>query len=110
MYFADEITLVDDIYPPGADDLSKPEHVESTVFCDLKSALSQDYRDAEVTGHRPELVAVLRLCDYSGQTEAVVDKRRLSVFRTYRQTSGKGNPDLIELHLEEKVGIRESRD
>ena len=110
MYFADEITLVADVYPPGADDLVKPEHLESTVFCDLKSALSQDFRDAGITGHRPELVAVMRLCDYSGQTEAVAGKRRFSVFRTYRQTSGKGNSDLIELHLEEKVGTRESRD
>lgn len=109
MYFADEITLIESKYPPGADDLAQPEQSEVTVFCDLKSAMSQDFRDAGLTGHRPELVAVLRLCDYSGQTEALVGNRRLSVYRTYRQTSGKGNPDLIELHLEEKVGTHESR-
>jgi len=106
MYFTDEITLI--TYEEHQDEIGNwiKTPVETEAFCSVSSVTRAEFFDAGRNGMKPNCVATMRKCDYDGQTEVELNGKRLHVYRTYSQIAraqhqAAGNPDMIELHLEE---------
>jgi hypothetical protein len=104
MYFTDEITLIS--YAEAQDEIGNwvKTPVETPAFCSISSTTEKEWNDAALRGLKPDCVATMRKCDYDGQTEAVLNGKRLHVYRTY--VDMKKSPDMIELHLEETANVQ----
>jgi SPP1 family predicted phage head-tail adaptor len=110
MYFTDEITLI--AYDEHQDDIGNwvKTPVETPAFCSVSSITRAEFFDAGRNGMKPDCVVTMRKCDYDGQTEVELNGKRLHVYRTYSQIAraqhqAAGNPDMIELHLEETANV-----
>ena len=100
MYFTDEITLI--AYDEHQDEIGNwvKVPVETPAFCSVSSVARAEFFDAGRNGMKPDCVTTMRKCDYGGQTEVVLNSKRLHVYRTYMS-----KPDAIELHLEEIANV-----
>jgi len=70
----------------------------TAVFGTLKSATSAEFMAAGKLGIKPSCTVEIYTAEYSGEKTAVINGKRLTVYRTYV----KG--DRIELHLSERTG------
>jgi len=59
---------------------------ETTVFADKASVRQSEYYQAAATGLRPELMFIVRTCDYSQQPLAEWNSKQYKIIRTYDKT------------------------
>lgn len=84
------------------DELRQQEAVEREreIFCELRSVTRQEWRDAGQNHIRASLVAITPTVNYEGEVLAVVDGKRMAIYRTYHPPDS----DLVELYLKEEAG------
>lgn len=84
------------------DELRQQEAVEEEreILCELRSVTRQEWRDAGQNHIRASLVAVTPAANYEGEQLAVVEGKRMAVYRTYHPPDS----DLVELYLKEEAG------
>lgn len=70
------------------------------VYCDIQSISRAEFFDAGKNDITPDCKITMYRYDYNGEPLAVVNGRRLAVYRTY-VTQG----ELIELYLKREVGV-----
>lgn len=69
--------------------------VKTEVFARMKSVSRSEFFSAGQRGLSPSLVAITRYANYDGQTEAIWQGKRYTIYRTYFD----GHDD-IELYME----------
>ena len=107
MYFSDRVKLIqrtskkDERGVPITDDIGNPvfEEKATEVWGDRISPTRAESATAGEMGMVAEATVKVHTDDYTGQTVAELDGRRLIIYRTYSPT-----PDLVELHMGEKRG------
>ena len=94
------VTLVSLTYTQDA--IGQQIATESTrdVYCDIQSISRAEFFDAGKNDITPDCKITMYRYDYNGERLAVVNGRRLAVYRTY-VTQG----ELIELYLKREVGV-----
>ena len=86
-----ELTLVEQIN----DDTEE----KTEVYATLESIAQSEYVAAGKKDIKPAFKFILWSFDYNGQTEALYNDARLSVYRTYKRPD-----DKVELYTEERGG------
>lgn len=86
----------------GKDSRAKPIYSEtsSEVLCILEDVSRSEYFSAGQIGIEPEALAVINPIEYSGEKIAVLDGRRMNIYRTFKRSSNE-----MELYLNLAVGL-----
>lgn len=99
--FDEEITLI--TYETGSDEIGNPvkrETRRATVLCSVRSVTRSEFYNYGIGERRPEVVATMNKCEYSGEFDCEYNGHKYSVSRTYD-----ADRDLIELTLERQAGL-----
>lgn len=99
MYFSDKLTLRAQSSTLDTIGNIIPADTDRTVWADIRSIGRNEFFQAQQTGLKPEIMAIVKINDYQGEALAVYDGTLYDVYRTYK--SGLEN---IELYLRRKAG------
>ena len=94
------ITLVNITYTQDSIGQEIENETERECFCNIRSASRNEFFAAGQNGIKAEWVVTMFNYDYQGETVAILNGHRYSVYRTYITTD-----DNIELYLEQKSGV-----
>lgn len=86
----------------GKDSRMKPIYEETTseVFAIFEDVSRSEYFSASQLGMEPEELVVINPVEYNGEKSAIVNGRRLSIYRTYKRSA-----DEMELYLHQGLGL-----
>jgi len=93
------VTLITHTYTSDAIGQNIATNVEKTVIGSKSSVSSSEFFEAGLRGLQPQFKVEIWEGEYNGATEIKVDNTIYSVYRTYKNDSGK-----IELYVEKRVG------
>lgn len=94
------VILVGQTYTKDSIGQQIAKETQTEIFCSIKSATRQEWRDAGQNGIKAELVLVTAAVNYSGERIAIINGKRRAIYRTYHPTDS----DDIELYIQEEVG------
>lgn len=106
MFFADEIRLIGKTYHKNAAGQYVPEETARPVFCDLSSVSAAEYDSAGHRGLQPSARAQVMRAEYQGETELEYDGGDLLPAGRYKVYRSYLTPDIAELYLEARTGVR----
>lgn len=96
----DVLTLVKRRYEADALSQRIPQEDKREVFCRVQSVSQREFFEAGRNGFKPELKATLSTeFDYDGESIAIWNDDRYSIYRTFITDSGQ-----IELYLQRETG------
>lgn len=83
MLWRDEITLI--TVTAGKNAYGEPTETTATktVRADKQSVRQSEFYQAATAGYKPELVFVIRACEYAGQPQVTYNSKTYDVIRTY---------------------------
>lgn len=97
----DVIALVEKTYEKdGIGQEAESGETLREVFCQIKSISRAEWNVTFQNGLNSSFMAVVNFDDYQNEQEAEYRGKRYGIYRTYAK-----KPGLMELYLEEKVGV-----
>lgn len=92
--FNDELTLID--YEVVPDEIGNQEKAvtRKTIMCSVQSTTRMEYYNYGDAELRPEYVATVNACEYSGEVDCEFKGKQYKITRVYQD-----DRDLIELTL-----------
>lgn len=70
------------------------------IFCRKENVKRSEWLSVAHLGRKAAWCVIIWADEYDGETAAILDGVRYSIYRTYQ-----GNPEELELYLEQKVGV-----
>ena len=92
--------LIATTYVPDAIGQQVPRETAREVFVELGGVRQSEWFEAGRSGLKPQMVALIFVDDYQGETLIEVEGVRYGIYRTYP-----AKHDKLELYLERKGGV-----
>lgn len=78
-YLCNEVETLDKLGRP------KKSYTEKKIFCNKKSIRQNEFYQAKVDGYKPEVMIIIKSCEYNNENHLKIENKLYRISRTYEK-------------------------
>ena len=102
----DVVDLISEVSTTDEDFNAVSVETPRQVFCKVRSVTRSEFYSGGQAGINPAYVLELFMGDYNGEKLCSFHNAKYAIYRTYNRL----DDDVVELYIEEKVGVTDADD